>query len=49
MGCPLFYNVQSRSEVYTVGQFMTKKEDLHVVKPTTSVEEGTFYPEACLG
>ncbi|WOK98260.1 hypothetical protein Cni_G06970 [Canna indica] len=25
--------------VYTVGDFMTKKEELHVVKPTTSVDE----------
>ncbi|KAJ0096602.1 hypothetical protein Patl1_28644 [Pistacia atlantica] len=28
-----------RSGVYTVGDFMTTKEDLHVVKPTTSVDE----------
>ncbi|CAA7035850.1 unnamed protein product [Microthlaspi erraticum] len=28
-----------RSGVYTVGEFMTKKEDLHVVKPTTTVDE----------
>ncbi|KAG4987787.1 hypothetical protein JHK82_030145 [Glycine max] len=28
-----------RSGLYTVGDFMTKKEDLHVVKPTTSVDE----------
>ncbi|KAI4327425.1 hypothetical protein L6164_019889 [Bauhinia variegata] len=28
-----------RSGVYTVGEFMTTKEDLHVVKPTTSVDE----------
>ncbi|KAJ7952832.1 CBS domain-containing protein CBSX1, chloroplastic [Quillaja saponaria] len=28
-----------RSGVYTVGDFMTKKEDLHVVKPTTTVDE----------
>nr|4GQV_A Chain A, CBS domain-containing protein CBSX1, chloroplastic [Arabidopsis thaliana] len=27
------------SGVYTVGEFMTKKEDLHVVKPTTTVDE----------
>nr|CAB3452940.1 unnamed protein product [Digitaria exilis] len=25
--------------VYTVGDFMTRREDLHVVKPTTSVDE----------
>ncbi|KAH0855294.1 hypothetical protein HID58_013357 [Brassica napus] len=28
-----------RSGVYTVGEFMTKKDDLHVVKPTTTVDE----------
>ncbi|TKY70596.1 CBS domain-containing protein CBSX1 [Spatholobus suberectus] len=28
-----------RSGLYTVGDFMTKKEDLHVVKPTTTVDE----------
>lgn len=26
--------------MYTVGDFMTRKADLHVVKPTTTVEEG---------
>ncbi|XP_061341733.1 CBS domain-containing protein CBSX1, chloroplastic-like [Gastrolobium bilobum] len=31
--------VPPRSGVYTVGDFMTKKEDLHVVNPTTSVDE----------
>ncbi|RZB78467.1 CBS domain-containing protein CBSX1, chloroplastic isoform B [Glycine soja] len=31
--------MQPRSGLYTVGDFMTKKEDLHVVKPTTSVDE----------
>ncbi|XP_027360031.1 CBS domain-containing protein CBSX1, chloroplastic isoform X2 [Abrus precatorius] len=31
--------VSPRSGVYTVGDFMTKKEDLYVVKPTTSVDE----------
>ncbi|PUZ70009.1 hypothetical protein GQ55_2G183900 [Panicum hallii var. hallii] len=30
--------VQSNA-VYTVGDFMTRKENLHVVKPTTSVDE----------
>ena len=34
--------MQPRSGLYTVGDFMTKKEDLHVVKPTTSVDEGIF-------
>ncbi|OAY33741.1 CBS domain-containing protein CBSX1, chloroplastic [Manihot esculenta] len=28
-----------KSGVYTVGEFMTRKEDLHVVKPTTTVDE----------
>ncbi|XP_054824299.1 CBS domain-containing protein CBSX1, chloroplastic-like isoform X2 [Prosopis cineraria] len=32
-------SVPSRSGVYTVGDFMTSKEYLHVVKPTTSVDE----------
>lgn len=32
--------LQPKSGVYTVGEFMTRKEDLHVVKPTTTVDEG---------
>lgn len=32
-------SVPPRSGVYTVGDFMTKKEDLHVVKSTTTVDE----------
>ncbi|XVF15516.1 hypothetical protein REPUB_Repub09cG0160600 [Reevesia pubescens] len=32
-------SVSPRGGVYTVGDFMTKKEDLHVVKPTTTVDE----------
>ncbi|KAK7367558.1 hypothetical protein VNO80_09572 [Phaseolus coccineus] len=32
-------SVSPRSGLYTVGDFMTRKEDLHVVKPTTSVDE----------
>ncbi|KAK6924030.1 CBS domain [Dillenia turbinata] len=32
-------SVPPRTGVYTVGDFMTKKEDLHVVKPMTTVEE----------
>lgn len=28
-----------RNGVYTVGDYMTKKEELHVVKPTTTVDE----------
>ncbi|CAM8901517.1 unnamed protein product [Rhodiola kirilowii] len=31
--------VQQRPSVYTVGDFMTKKEELHVVKATTTVED----------
>ncbi|KAH9712022.1 CBS domain-containing protein CBSX1 [Citrus sinensis] len=31
--------VQPSSGVYTVGDFMTTKEELHVVKPTTTVDE----------
>ncbi|KAL7231774.1 hypothetical protein ACSBR2_009917 [Camellia fascicularis] len=32
-------SVPPRSGVYTVGDFMTRKKDLHVVKPTTTVDE----------
>ncbi|XP_023007339.1 CBS domain-containing protein CBSX1, chloroplastic-like [Cucurbita maxima] len=32
-------SVPSSNGVYTVGDFMTRKEELHVVKPTTTVEE----------
>ncbi|CAI9766842.1 unnamed protein product [Fraxinus pennsylvanica] len=32
-------SVSPRNGVYTVGDFMTKKEDLHVVKPDTTVDE----------
>jgi hypothetical protein len=38
--------VQQSNAVYTVGDFMTRKENLHVVKPTTSVDEGTS-PSQC--
>ncbi|VVB09934.1 unnamed protein product [Arabis nemorensis] len=39
-GATLMANSASpKSGVYTVGEFMTKKEDLHVVKPTTTVDE----------
>ncbi|KAL2531844.1 CBS domain-containing protein CBSX1 [Abeliophyllum distichum] len=31
--------LQPKNGVYTVGDFMTRKEDLHVVKPTTTVGE----------
>ncbi|XP_030943591.1 CBS domain-containing protein CBSX2, chloroplastic-like isoform X2 [Quercus lobata] len=32
-------SIPPRGGTYTVGDFMTKKEELHVVKPTTTVEE----------
>ncbi|KAL3843908.1 hypothetical protein ACJIZ3_001311 [Penstemon smallii] len=32
-------SVPQHEEVYTVGDFMTRKEHLHVVKPTTTVDE----------
>ncbi|XP_065874936.1 CBS domain-containing protein CBSX1, chloroplastic [Euphorbia lathyris] len=32
-------SVPPKSGVYTVGDFMTRKEDLQVVKPTTTVDE----------
>ncbi|XP_057449544.1 CBS domain-containing protein CBSX1, chloroplastic-like [Lotus japonicus] len=32
-------SVPPKNGVYTVGDFMTKREDLHVVKPTTTVDE----------
>ncbi|XP_022740126.1 CBS domain-containing protein CBSX1, chloroplastic-like [Durio zibethinus] len=32
-------SVSPRGGVYIVGDFMTRKEDLHVVKPTTTVDE----------
>lgn len=34
--------MQSGTGVYIVGDFMTRKEELHVVKPTTSVDEGSW-------
>ena len=39
--------MKSRSGIYTVGEFMTKKEDLKVVKPTTSVDDGMFSTCVC--
>ena len=36
----LYMVMQPKSGVYTVGDFMTKKEDLQVVKPSTTVDEG---------
>lgn len=41
---------QQRNGVYTVGDFMTRRESLHVVKPATSVDEGKviiIIEEAC--
>lgn len=35
-----FIVLQPKSGVLIVGDFMTKKEELHVVKPTTTVDEG---------
>ncbi|KAI3445961.1 hypothetical protein Pfo_002626 [Paulownia fortunei] len=32
-------SVPTREGIYTVGDFMTRKEHLHVVKPTTTVDE----------
>ena len=32
--------LQARNGIYTVGDFMTRKEELQVVKPTTTVDEG---------
>ncbi|KAG6766997.1 hypothetical protein POTOM_028176 [Populus tomentosa] len=34
-----FNAIEPKSGVYSVGDFMTRKEDLHVVKPTTTVDE----------
>ncbi|KAI4383425.1 hypothetical protein MLD38_009263 [Melastoma candidum] len=31
--------VMSKNNAYTVGDFMTRKEDLHIVKPNTTVDE----------
>lgn len=35
--------LQPKDGEYTVGDFMTRKEDLHVVKATTTVDEGYSY------
>ncbi|KAJ0983831.1 hypothetical protein J5N97_002187 [Dioscorea zingiberensis] len=32
-------SVSPNNDFYTVGDFMTRKEELHVVKPTTSIDE----------
>lgn len=32
-------SVPARNGIYVVGDFMTRKEELHVVKPTTTVDE----------
>ncbi|TXG59390.1 hypothetical protein EZV62_013963 [Acer yangbiense] len=39
VSCLRHDNMQPNTGVYTVGDFMTTKEDLHVVKPTTTVDE----------
>nr|GMC64129.1 CBS domain-containing protein CBSX1, chloroplastic-like [Ipomoea batatas]GME11758.1 CBS domain-containing protein CBSX1, chloroplastic-like [Ipomoea batatas]GME18444.1 CBS domain-containing protein CBSX1, chloroplastic-like [Ipomoea batatas] len=38
-GALMANSVQPRNGDYTVGEFMTGKEELHVVKPSTSVDE----------
>ncbi|KAI3997856.1 hypothetical protein MKX01_036326 [Papaver californicum] len=38
-GAVMANSIPPRTGVYTVGDFMTKKEELHVVKPTTTVNE----------
>ncbi|XP_010270582.1 PREDICTED: CBS domain-containing protein CBSX1, chloroplastic-like [Nelumbo nucifera] len=38
-GALMANSVPPKNGVYTVGDFMTKKEDLHVVKPNTTVDE----------
>ena len=46
--CIFFFlscDLQAKSELYTVGDFMTKGEHLHVVKPTTTVDEGVFHAQ----
>ena len=45
-----FIAFQESGGAYTVGDFMTKREELHVVKPTTSVDEGALFAVMlCLG
>lgn len=36
----LFFWQANSNDFYTVGDFMTRKEELHAVKPTTSIDEG---------
>ncbi|KAI3856285.1 hypothetical protein MKX03_014875 [Papaver bracteatum] len=38
-GAVMVNSIPPKNGVYTVGDFMTKKEELHVVKPTTTVNE----------
>lgn len=35
-------NVQEKNGIHVVGDFMTPRKDLRVVKPTTTVDEGTI-------
>ena len=42
----LYDVLQPNNRSYTVGDFMTRKEDLRVVKPTTTVDEGTCYTDS---
>ncbi|KAF9675887.1 hypothetical protein SADUNF_Sadunf09G0080100 [Salix dunnii] len=37
--CTLANSVPARSEIHTVGDFMTKKKDLHVFKANTTVDD----------
>lgn len=36
----VWWGFQARNEGYTVGDFMTGRQHLHVVKPSTSVDDG---------
>lgn len=38
--CLIYVGQQQRNGVYIVGDFMTTKQDLHVVNSTTTVEQG---------
>jgi len=33
---------QAKNGGYTVGDFMTPRQNLHVVKPSTSVDDGNY-------
>lgn len=42
-----FLVVQQSTGSYRVGDVMTKREELHVVKPTTSVDDGALFLICC--